>query len=214
MALKLTKGNLAQAKLVNLTSGTESPCMFNPSEYTLTKHNAWESKPLKGKNVPQVTFTQGGSQVLKLTLYFDSQAENTDVRLHTDPLWDMMMVTEQEKNARSNKSQPPGVAFEWGKLYFKAVLTDITQKFTLFNEQGTPIRCQVDISLEQMIDADEGKGSGGGGATVVAMIAGQRLDNVAPASSSSSSAPSTRQVAADNNINNPLRVPSGTPIKL
>ena len=114
MGLKLTKGGLVQSKLINLSTGTEVPCMFNPFEYTLNKSNSWEKKPVKGKNVPQVTFKQGGSQILKLTLYFDSQVDNGDVRKYTDPMWEMMMVDDKAKNARSDKSQPPEVAFEWG----------------------------------------------------------------------------------------------------
>jgi len=206
MALKLTKGGLEQSKIINLSSGVEVPCMFNPFEYTLTKQNSWEKKPVKGKNVPQVTFKQGGSQILKLTVYFDSQQENADVRKYTDPLWEMMMVDDKAKNARSDKSQPPEVAFEWGRLYFKAVLTNMSQKFTLFDEKGTPVRCQVDLTLEQMIDVDDYKGSSSP-SKVVAVVADQRLDHIAAAAST----PTTpRQIAEKNNLNNLLNIPPGT----
>ena len=87
-----TRGGLAPASIKNETSGDELKCMFNPFEYTLTKQNQWEKKPSKGKNTPEVRFKQGGSQVLKLKVYFDTLQTGTDVRTHTDKLWTMMMV--------------------------------------------------------------------------------------------------------------------------
>ena len=87
-----TKGGLEPATITNMDTGEVVRCMFNPHEYTLTKQNRWERGEKKGKNVPKIKFTQGGAQKLKLQLFFDTYAEGSDVRAHTDPLWQMMMV--------------------------------------------------------------------------------------------------------------------------
>ncbi|MBI5927828.1 MAG: hypothetical protein HY862_00850 [Chloroflexi bacterium] len=218
-----TKGGLAPAKLVNMTTGEEVECMFNPFEYTLTKQNTWEKKPAKGKNVPEIVFKQGGNQVLKVQLLFDTFAEQGDVRDYTDKIWTMMAVAEQTKNATTGKSRPPKVSFRWGRLNFEAVLTNIQQKYTLFLPDGTPVRTTVDITLEQLIDVDDysgggggggGGGGAGGGAAATPKVAtaqqGQRMDTVA--AQQTGDAANHRQVAEANNIDNPHKVPNGTPL--
>ena len=45
------------------------------------------------------------------------------------------------------------VEFQWGKTWsFKAVITDISQKFTLFRSDGTPVRATLDVSFLQAKD--------------------------------------------------------------
>jgi len=114
-----TRGNLAPATIENLITHEKVYCMFNPHEYTLSKQNQWKQDKVKGKNVPKVKFSQGGVQSLKLQLFFDTYADETDVREHTKALWKMMQITEQKKNPRSNKSEPPRVAFSLGELLFQ-----------------------------------------------------------------------------------------------
>lgn len=206
MTLNLTRGGLSPAKIINLGSREEVHFMFNPFEYSLAKSNTWEKETAKGKNVPRHNFQSGGAQTLSLTLYFDSLQEKKDIRGYTDTLWKMMMVDEEVKNPRTGKSSPPPVAFEWGRLYFKAIITSMTQKFTLFTADGTPIRCQVDISLEQYVDENEfqaqisGLGPGQEAAETTVLVEGQRLDHVGD----------HREIAEKNNIDNPNNIPSGT----
>lgn len=179
-----TRGDLEPATIINKTTGEQVYCMFNPHEYTVSKQNQWERKDVKGKNVPKVKFRQGGAQSLKLQLFFDTYAEGSDVREHTKGLWKMMMVTEDKKNPRNNKSEPPRVEFRWGRFSFQAVITDMTQKFTLFLKDGTPVRTTVDVSFQQVDDPEEhdrqNPTSGGGAARKTHVVqAGERLDLIA-----------------------------------
>jgi len=179
-----TKGGLEPAVIVNQDTGESVRCMFNPHEYTLTKQNQWQRGETKGKNVPRLKFSQGGSQTLKLQLFFDTYAEGTDVRLHTEPLWRMMMVNPDKTNPRTNKSEPPAVSFQWGGLVFVAVITSLSQKFTLFLKDGTPVRTTVDITLEQLGDEEDyprqNPTSGGGEAPRTRVVqVGERIDLIA-----------------------------------
>ncbi len=213
MTIQKTRGGLAPAAIVNPATGKKVNCMFNPFEYTLTKSNTFEKKPVKGKNVPKAVFKQGGSQILKLTLHFDTQDDASDVRDMTDPLWAMMMVNEDEENPRNGKSSPPEVAFEWGKLSFKAYITSLNQKFTLFKNDGTPLRCTVDITLEQFVDVNDYKQEQGAQQVqkTVTALAGDRPDNVAAKGGDASA---MRQVAEANNIDNPLKTRPGQDIRV
>ena len=213
-----TKSGLQAAYIENRATSKKVHCMFNPFEYTITKSNSFKLNPSKGKNAPKAEFTEGGKQVLKLTLHFDTQQEGTDVRDLTDPLWEMMMVVDKKENPRSGKSSPPEVAFSWGKLYFKAFITNLSQKFTLFKGDGTPIRCSLDITLEQFIDVNdyrsqsEGVGNLAQLPQTVTVTGGDRLDNVAATGKGTASA--MRHIAETNGIDDVLRMRSGITIRI
>jgi hypothetical protein len=211
-----TKGGLVPAQLINLSTNEKVHFMFNPKEYTISKSNTWERKAVRGRNTPVVKFKQGGSQTLKLQIFFDTYAEGTDVRNHTDAIWKMMAIDETEEDSDSGKSAPPMVAFQWGRLHFKAVIKTMSQKFTMFLKNGTPVRTTVDLTLEQLIDVDDYRPQPGGGSaantTVVQSQQGQRLDNVA--ANQTGDASNYRDVADANNIDNPKKVPSGTSLTI
>ncbi len=211
--LNLTKGGLAPATLTNMDTNDIVNFMFNPFEYTLSKSNTWQDKAVTGQNLPYVNFQQGGPITLKLTLHFDSQAMGTDVRNFTDKLWKMVMINEAKADAKTGKGQPPPVVFDWGKLHFKAIITSLSQKFTLFTATGIPLRCTVDIDLRQYLDeaGETGTAQAGSSSPAKAPVTatqGQRLDNM------TDNPNDQRKVAEKNNINNPLKVPTGTKLKV
>lgn len=209
-----TKGGLAPAKIINLSTQDEVLFMFNPFEYTISKSNTWEKETAKGVNVPKQVFQRGGAASLQLTLHFDSMKEQEDVRGYTDTLWKMMMIDDQNRDSVTDKGSPPVVAFEWGRLYFKAIITKMDQKFTVFMADGTPVRCTVTVSLDQYVDENDfqaqipGLPPGQGASESATVVEGDRLDHVAASSGSDH-----RTVAEQNNIDDPTNVPPGTSLR-
>ena len=107
---------------------------------------------------------------------------------------------------------PPAVAFEWGVFCFRAVITNMTQKFTLFKKDGTPVRAKVDVTFTQHEDekdyAHQNPTSGGGPVERVwSVVRGDRLDTIAAAVYGD--ATKWRRIAEHNGIVNPLALPSG-----
>lgn len=207
-----TRGNLEPATIENLSTQEKVYCMFNPHEYTRAKQNQWEAGETKGRNVPKVKFKQGGAETLKLQLFFDTYADGSDVRQHTDPLWKMMMVSSDKKNQRNNKSEPPHVAFHWGSFYFRAVITNITQKFTLFSTSGLPLRTTVDVSFQQVEDPEEhsrqNPTSGGSAPRKTYTVeTADRLDLIAY--KAYGDATQWRLIADENGLTNPHRLREG-----
>lgn len=217
MVLNVTRGGLSPAKIINLNSNEEVRFMFNPFEFTLSKSNQWKNGEVMGLNVPKVDFQSGGAVSLKLTLHFDTQPNGGDVRYYTNPLWKMMMIDESKVTNESGKGQPPPVAFEWNRLYFKAIIKQMSQKFTLFSDKGVPLRCEVSVTLQQYVDEEDRRAQvdslppGQGASASTQVIEGQRIDHIA--ASSSGSASSYRSIAEKNNIDNPLNLPSGTNVE-
>jgi Contractile injection system tube protein len=221
MSSLLTKGGLTPGTIKNLTdTSKEVTFMFNPFEYSISKSTTWNETTVTGRNVPLMSFQSGTPMSLDLTLYFDtldtrtSSGSYTSVRDHTLNLWALMMVDESNVNTTSGKSEPPAVAFEWGDVYFKAVVTSLTEKLTLFSETGIPLRAEMTVKLQQYFDPDDTEPQVPSQPTwtttapkTSTFTAGTRLDLIA---AFSGTAQSMRKIATDNNIDDPLNIPSGT----
>lgn len=219
MTAPLTRGSLKPATITNLNVPDDVVhFMFNPFEFTISKTNAWDDKPISGTNVPLVTFKNGGAMSLTLNLYFDTTRNPSDVRAYTAPLWKMMMIDEAKADPKTGKGEPPPVAFEWGGLYFKAIIKTLTETFLLFDPEGVPLRSKAVVTLQQYIDVtdlppqvQEQLANSAAQATEQ-MQEGNRLDNVAAQNGQPPS--NYRQIAEQNNIDNPQRVPNGTPLRV
>jgi hypothetical protein len=209
-----TRGGLKPAKLKNLKTGTEYPVMFNPFEYAITKQAQYDKQPRMGKNTPSVEFKSGGAKSVQLTLYFDTSDTRQSVESYTKPLWTLLEVDESAKVPNTEKSSPPKVAFIWGKLEFQAFVMSMTQKFTLFLLDGTPVRCVVTLTLEEGVPPDEAQAQEPGATntsqqqTPVTATEGERPDNMAAQNGGDPA--NTRDVMTANNVDNPLNVPRGT----
>lgn len=187
-------------------------CMFNPYEYSVSKSNTFEEKPGNGSDVPQVEFKKAGAQTLKLQLFFDTYQTGEDVSLTTNKLWKLMEAKTNEQAAQDSKQSPPFVVFQWGVFRFVSVITSMTQKFTLFKMDGTPVRATADITFTQYTDLNDypnqNPTSGGGTIQRVRQVtAGDRLDTIAADIYGDSS--KWRLIAEYNNISNPLVLKPG-----
>ena len=141
---------MEKAKLVNLDTNEEIKCLFNPNEYTFSKRNTWVSKMVKGRNVPSLEFGGGDSIELKMQLFFDTYTAGGDVRTVTNKIWKLMNINTKLADMTTTKGRPPMVEFQWGATWsFKAVITNISQKFTLFRENGIPVRATLDVDFLQ-----------------------------------------------------------------
>jgi len=151
----MESASLTHAKIINLDGGgSPIECMFNPKEYSFSKRNQWTAGKSKGSNMPQLEFGGGQPATLQMQLFFDAYAAGKDVRKeYTDSIWQLMMVDQKLKDPKNKKGRPPKVRFQWGSAWtFDAVITSISQKFTLFDVHGTPVRATLDVTFQQIKD--------------------------------------------------------------
>jgi hypothetical protein len=131
-------------------------CMFNPKEYSIAKKAQWTQPTGVGKNMGDYQFGGGQPSTLSLQLMFDTFEFGTDVRAHSDEVWGLILIDKTLKDRKSGKGRPPIVCFQWGETFsFKAVITSITQKFTLFSQNGAPVRATLDVGFQEVIDETE-----------------------------------------------------------
>jgi hypothetical protein len=143
--------NWKKAKFYNADTGHEVvECHFNPNEFTINKTNQWQTKKASGSGLPDVTFGGTGARQLQMNLVFDSYAKQQDVREDTEKLLSLTDVPEAQTGSGKSK-RPPHVEFGWGSFRsFRAVITQVSQKYTLFLSDGTPVRATLQVTLQEV----------------------------------------------------------------
>jgi hypothetical protein len=116
--------------------------MFNPSEYTLEKSNQFQSTPILGLSTPLTQFVSGNTQSLIMDLFFDSYEKRENVNIYTDKVLSLLSI-DKELHA------PPQCKFIWGHFHFKAIVEVITRKFTMFLNDGTPVRATLNVTFKE-----------------------------------------------------------------
>lgn len=156
MARSFSSSNLKKAiiHILNASGGIkdEVPVKFFPSEYTLEKSNEFASINIPGLESPVLQFVRGGLGTLSMDLFFDSYEEGRDVREYTDKVTNLLKI-DPELHA------PPVLKFIWGDLNFTCVLTRASRKFTMFLNNGIPVRATLSVSFSQFMTESDLKAS-------------------------------------------------------
>ena len=189
------------------------PFQFNPKEVTITKSAKWERKPTKGsKKAGPPEFTGAEPAKMTLEMFFDATtAQDGSVVKAVEALLACCVPTEESVGHK--KPSPPIVVLHWGSTAsFPAFVTSVSAKFTLFSSDGTPIRAVCSVQLEEMPGEEFRKQNPTSGSYEVRRVhrtvAGDSLASVAFAEYGDPTA--WRALAAFNEIDDPLRVPTGT----
>jgi hypothetical protein len=132
--------------------------LFNPAEYSIEKSNQYQSTNIPGLATPVSQFVSGNADTLTMELFFDTYSPSSrhrsvqpreDVRNYTRRLADLL-------NIDPGLHAPPVCQFVWGMplgspegIQFKAIIERLTQKFTMFLEDGTPVRATLNVTFKE-----------------------------------------------------------------
>lgn len=194
---------LAEARLFNKDNDESSKhpinFLFNPSQYTISKSNNWSGGgtdgPSKGenatgatKNSPEIVFAGGDAATLSMELFFDtwhaskSAGGTEDVRKYTSKVFELMFKEQGKKDDQNKNGRPPFVLFVWGNTHFEAAIVSVTQKFTMFLNDGTPVRATLEVVFKQRkdkSDLSDGNGYRNSSGTVVRVPGDTTVDAIA-----------------------------------
>lgn len=196
-------------------SSDRLPCMFNPSELSISRANSWDSRSLAGQGVQQARYTGAGAGTMSLNLTFDTTDTGSAVTQYTGKLMKLMDVdmTLGGTDEQSNNARPPYVTFHWGDLHsFEAVVVSLSLQFTYFSSTGVPLRAKVAMSLMQYKESNafgpQNPTSGTPNPHRVHRVQpGETLDRISARYYGDST--QWRRIAAANGISDPLAVKSG-----
>ena len=132
--------------------------LFNPAEYSIEKGNTFQSTSLPGLSTPVTQFVTGNADTLTMDLYFDTYTKSSrhpkvvqreDVRNYTRKITNLMEID-------PTLHAPPIVEFTWGppigtpkSEQFKAIIERVSQKFTYFLDDGTPVRATLSVTFKE-----------------------------------------------------------------
>lgn len=193
--------------------------MFNPNSYTITKSVVWTPSTVATAdvkaNAPVLSFGGGDSRILELDLFFDStdkakESEERDVRVQTDEIVQLTRIARE-------KGRPPVCTVSWGggnrqDFPFKGVVTNLSQNFVLFDEQGRPLRAQLKVRFTEFLNRDDDARKTDPEATTRVVRRGDSLASIAADVYRDPGA--WRVIAIANGIEDPFKLPAGSKLTL
>lgn len=144
----VTTGNLQKATIISFDQNgqkkDELKVLFNPEQYSIEKSNEFATQPIPGLDSPIIQFVRGNSEILNVDLFFDTYTyyNGEDVRNYTDKLSKFLQVD-------PDMHAPPICSFQWGSVIFTGIIEKIGKRFTMFKEDGIPVRATVSVSFRK-----------------------------------------------------------------
>jgi len=142
--------------------------LFNPNSYSITKLVTWSAPgpsavgstgsgdTQRKLNAPPSVFGGGDARQLTLELFFDVTESDVpaplrDVRIETDQIVALTRIEPKQ-------GRPPTCAVVWGRgstkdFPFVGVVSNLTERFTLFAPDGTPLRATLTVVFREFLDA-------------------------------------------------------------
>jgi nucleoid-associated protein YgaU len=209
-----------QLQKAQITSqdGTSLTCAFNPKQVTLSTGAEWKREATRSANTaPPAQFKGTKPRSVQMELFFDQNwpdYSGRHVESDIQQLLDWTCPTQASRG--SNQPNPPTLTFHWGTstfATFSAYLESVSVTFSLFSEQGVPIRASASCTFAEVPDqAGRQNPSSGGvpGRRTHVLRAGDSLHSIAQHEYGKPAF--WRGLADANGIDDPLRVPIGTTI--
>lgn len=193
---------LEKATITNLVTNEAVPVMFNPQEYVLDSGNSFAEIGIPGLATPPIQYVRGNARQLRMDLFFDTYEVRADVR---GPVRTVTALMDQDPTTLG----PPTLLFSWGSLNFNCVLESVAQRFTMFLDDGTPVRATLSVTFREYAEVDV-EIKGGlfiGPPTVHNVLAGETVSQIAGEVMGDPGA--WRVIADANDIDNPRTPPAG-----
>ncbi|MEU8816746.1 hypothetical protein [Actinoplanes sp. NPDC048796] len=142
MAQELAKATVTP--LDGRGAGTAIDVLFNPAEYNVEYSASFQETAPPGLSSPILQFVNGNAQVLTMDLLFDTYTDGggRNVAELTSSFTDLVAID-------GSLHAPRRVEFRWAWFHFVAVVEKISQRFTMFRSDGTPVRATLSVTFRQ-----------------------------------------------------------------
>jgi hypothetical protein len=176
--------------------------MYNPEEYRLDQGNTFAEVGIPGLDAPPIQYVRGKARTLSMELFFDTFEAAEDVRAHTSAIIRLL-----DKTAKTQA--PPVLVFAFGGFSFRCVLAEVSQRFTMFLRDGTPVRATLSVRFQEYANDQPSaqRGLAEAPPTLHTIAAGQTLSEIA--GSMLGDPARWREIAEANGIDDPFALPSG-----
>jgi len=193
--------------------GPQIEVLYNPTQYSFDKNVQLAEMGIPGLGAPILQYVRGGARTLTMELFFDSYEDRADVRTYTNEIYALM-------NVESETHVPAVCLFKWGagpwgkgdQNSFRCVLERVSGRFTMFLDDGTPVRATLTVTFKEFVDVDievRGTPTHSSDRTKTRVVKrGDTLSSIAAVEYGDHAR--WRPIAAVNRIDNPRHVEAGT----
>ena len=191
---------------------------FNPETLKLNLSNQSSGGDQAAGGSTQYLGT--GSSTLSMELIFDTSTTGTDVRDRTEAVAYFIVGDAQREDAK--RKAPPKVSFRWGSFLFEGIIESMNETLEYFSEKGVPLRATVSITIKQdaLILYQENRQGGRseqlnqGLGDVTPLSPARAGDSVQSMTGRQGNSGNWKEIAAANDIDDPLRLQAGVMINL
>jgi len=143
----MARGTVKKAYLEVVLPRTGNPkritLCFNPTELQFAKQNTFAEVAIPGLMAPPIQYVRGASEKLTFDAIVDTSDDMSDVReAYVTPIRKLMDIA-PELHA------PPVVKLVWDDLEFTGVLESLNVTYTLFSDDGKPVRAKLALALKE-----------------------------------------------------------------
>lgn len=216
------KGRLKKPKSIE--------ALFNPSEITLTRSAVWEQQQTVGQGGPsgaavRQEFRSIEAERFSIELFFDTYGSRSDALIGASFLPASLIPGSQSSDVRqytdriaklleedTELHEPPVCDLRWGVFdIFTGVLTTLNQRFTLFLDDGTPVRATLTCDFVEVGTLAQARAAERHSSDVVKTRQVQRYDTLQSLAADEYGDPTMwRPIAIANGIVNPRDLLPGT----
>ena len=127
---------------------TESITVLFDPPAEAAKATPWKHHDIQGLDAPTLEFTSGEPYRLQMELFFDRYEEGKSVREYTDAV---------ENLAKPSKiaGDEPQCIVTWGEKTFLCSIEKTQVTYTLFLDDGTPVRAVMNVIFKEFSPAEE-----------------------------------------------------------
>ena len=138
---------------------------YNPKEIQVDKPVTWQKNPQANKSPEkgiQLEFTGAESRTTTFDMLFDGYEENKSV---SGPIDDLNKLASPVKAGSSNENErrPHLCVVTWGEALqnFRCVIESLQVKYTMFSEDGVPLRATCTVKVKEADVVSMAKQDGG-----------------------------------------------------
>jgi len=120
---------------------------YNPNKYSISKRSNFKTGKSTTSDDPDQQYVGGGESTLSMELFFDTYGQHTetakdytDVRTLISPLRKLLFIY-------SDDHEPLRCIVSWGSLAFDGYLSDLTENYVMFSNDGIPVRATVSVKF-------------------------------------------------------------------
>jgi nucleoid-associated protein YgaU len=152
----MSKSQLKKATITVLDGedkGKVISVLFNPTEYSFERANAYKAVPVPGLGSPLLQFVNGEADQLSMELflddYTDPEGPTSRERKEPHPVVTRLRAISKLLTIDSKLHAPSPVRFNWGPMEFVAVIEKLGRKVTMFQPDGTPARATLSVTFKE-----------------------------------------------------------------